>query len=84
MEIVCVVLDRFSRLFFLSFFFLLLFSLSFLFLFFIFHFFTFLQLYCPNGISLMAKFGLLSLGKASCDRVALPNIRCMLGVLVFP
>ena len=27
------------------------------------------------------KFGLLSPGKASCDRVALPNLRCMLGVL---
>ena len=30
------------------------------------------------------KFGLPSLGKASCDRIALPNLRCMLGVLVFP
>ena len=30
------------------------------------------------------KFGLPSPGKASCDRVALPNLRCMLGVLVFP
>ena len=30
------------------------------------------------------KFGLLSRGKASCDRVALPNLRCMLCVLVFP
>ena len=30
------------------------------------------------------KFGLLSPEKASCDRVALPNLRCMLGVLVFP
>ena len=31
------------------------------------------------------KFELLfSPGKASCDRVALPNLRCMLGVLVFP
>ena len=27
------------------------------------------------------KFGLLSLGKASCDRVALPKLQCMLGVL---
>ena len=26
------------------------------------------------------KFGLLSPGKASCDRVALPNLLCMLGV----
>ena len=30
------------------------------------------------------KFVLPSLGKASCDRVALPNLRCMQGVLVFP
>ena len=30
------------------------------------------------------KFRLLSLGKASCNRVALPNLLCMLGVLVFP
>ena len=30
------------------------------------------------------KFGLLFPGKARCDRVALPNLRCMLGVLVFP
>ena len=30
------------------------------------------------------KFGLPSTGKASCDRVALPNLRCMLGILVFP
>ena len=30
------------------------------------------------------KFGLPSPGKASCDRVALPNLRCMLDVLVFP
>ena len=30
------------------------------------------------------KIWLLSPGKASCDRVALPNPRCMLGVLVFP
>ena len=29
------------------------------------------------------KFRLLSLGKASCNRVALPNLRCMLGVLAF-
>ena len=28
------------------------------------------------------KFGLLSPGKVSCYRVALPNLRCMLGVLV--
>ena len=30
------------------------------------------------------KCGLLSPKNASCDRVALPNLRCMLGVLVFP
>ena len=29
------------------------------------------------------KYGLLSLGKASCDRVALPNILCMLSVIAF-
>ena len=29
------------------------------------------------------KFVLVSLGKASCDRVALPNLRCMQSVLVF-
>ena len=30
------------------------------------------------------KFRLPSRGKISCDRVVLPNLRCMLGVLVFP
>ena len=30
------------------------------------------------------KFGLFSLGKASCNTVTLPNLRCMLSVLVFP
>ena len=30
------------------------------------------------------KFRLLPPGKASCKRVALPNLRCMLGVLVYP
>ena len=30
------------------------------------------------------KFGLLSSGKASCNRVMLPNQLCMLGALVFP
>ena len=30
------------------------------------------------------KFGLLSPGKANCNRVALPNLRYMLGVLVIP
>ena len=40
---------------------------------------NFSQLYCPHG-----KFGLLSPGKASCDRVVLPNLLCILGALVFP
>ena len=30
------------------------------------------------------KFGLLSPEKTGCDRVALANLRCMLGALVFP
>ena len=30
------------------------------------------------------KFGLPSPGKANCDKVALPKLACMLGVLVFP
>ena len=30
------------------------------------------------------KFGLLSPGKASCDRIALANLRYVLGVSVFP
>ena len=47
-------------------------------------FFFFLQLYCPNGISTISTFGLPPPGKASCDRVALPNLWSMLGVLVFP
>ena len=47
--------------------------------FFTFTFFT--QLYCLSGISHMGNSG--APGKASCDRVALPNLRCMLGVLVF-
>ena len=29
------------------------------------------------------KFGLLSLGKAGCNRVVLPNLQWMLGVLAF-
>ena len=43
-------------------------------------FFFFLQLYCLIGISLLGNSGLLSVSKANCDRVALPNLRCMLGV----
>ena len=34
--------------------------------------------------SMYGKFGLLSPWKASCDKVALPNLRRMLGDLVFP
>ena len=30
------------------------------------------------------KFGLLTPGKANSDRVALPNLLCMLSVLLFP
>ena len=41
-----------------------------------------LQLFCPSGF-LPWEFGLLSPGKASCDTVALPNPRCVLGALVF-
>ena len=48
-----------------------------------FHLFYFLQLNCPSGISPMGNSGCRSLGKASCDRVALPNLRWMLDVLVF-
>ena len=44
----------------------------------------FQQLYCSNGISPMGSSGCLSPRKASCDRVALPDLGCMLGVLVFP
>ena len=45
--------------------------------------FFFLQLYCPTGIPPMGNSGCFSPGKASCDRVALPNLLCILGVLVF-
>ena len=38
----------------------------------------------PMGFIPHGNFGLLSPGKASCDRVAQPDLRCMLGVLVFP
>ena len=48
--------------------------------FFIFIFTTVLpQCIFPHG-----KFGLLSSGKAGCDKVVLPNQRCMPGDLVFP
>ena len=39
----------------------------------------------PLGLGLSnGKFGLLSPGKASCDKVALPNLQGTLVVLVFP
>ena len=47
-------------------------------------FWDYSQLYCSSRISLMENPGCFPPGKASCDRVALPNLRCMLGVLVFP
>ena len=43
----------------------------------------FLQLFSKWDFSL-GKFGLPSPGKASCHRVALPNLRCLLDVSVFP
>ena len=43
-----------------------------------------LQLHYPIGIPSTRKFRLLSPGKGSCDRVTLPNLRCMLGASVFP
>ena len=36
-----------------------------------------------HWISPMGKIGLFYQGKASCDRVALPNLRCIPGVLVY-
>ena len=44
----------------------------------------FKQPYRPIGISPMGNSGRFPRGKASCDRIALPNLRCMLGVLEFP
>ena len=44
----------------------------------------FLHLYCPSGISPMENSGCLPPEKASCDRVALPILRYVLGILVFP
>ena len=40
----------------------------------------FLQLCCPVEISPMENLGCFPGGKASCDRVAPSNQRCMLGV----
>ena len=50
---------------------------------FTFIFFNFLQLYCPNEISPTGNSGCLPWGKPAVI-VALPNLQCMLGVLVFP
>ena len=50
----------------------------------LFFFLVFLQLYCPIWDYSHGKFELPSPGKASCDRVVLPNLWCMLGVSVFP
>ena len=41
------------------------------------------QLYCPNGISPMGNLGCLPQGKPAAT-VTLPNLWCMLEVLVFP
>ena len=46
--------------------------------------FLFKQPYRPIGISPMGNSGRFPRGKASCDRIAQPSLRCMLGVLVFP
>ena len=43
----------------------------------------FFQLFCPKWDFSHGKFGWLSPGKASCDRVKLPYLRCILGVLEF-
>ena len=45
--------------------------------------FTFYNCIAPMGF-LPRKFGLPSPGKAGCNRVAVPKLRCMLDVLVFP
>ena len=46
--------------------------------------FFFYNCVVPNGIYFShGKFELLSPGKASCDRVALPNLRYMLCFLMF-
>ena len=62
---------------------LLLFFAFFGFFFRFFFIFTFYNSNVPMGFC-PGKIGFLSPGKASCDKVALPNLRCMLGVLVFP
>ena len=49
---------------------------------FIYFVYYFLQLYCYDFSH--KEFRLLFPGKASCNRVTLPNLWCMLGILVFP
>ena len=46
-------------------------------------YFYFLQLYCPSGISPMRNLGCRPREKLAAT-VALPSLRCVLGVLVFP
>ena len=58
-------------------------GIFFYFFFFFFFFFFFATVLSQWDFS-HGKFGLPSLRKASCDRVALSNLRCKLGVLVFP
>ena len=41
-----------------------------------------LHVYCLTGIFPMGKSGCVAVG--NCDRVELPNLQCMLDVLVFP
>ena len=47
-------------------------------------FFTFTCYNCIAQVGFLPWEIRVSPGTASCDRVALPNLRCMLGVLVFP
>ena len=56
------------------------------FFFFSFFFFTFYTALSqrPNWISQMRNLGCFLWGKPACNRVTLPNLWCMLGVLVFP
>ena len=47
--------------------------------------FTFTFYNCIVPVGFLPRENLVAFpGKASCDRVALPNLLCMLGVLVFP
>ena len=46
-------------------------------------FFVFFTTVLFHWVFSHGKLGLLSLAKANCDRVALPNLQCMLGVLFY-